>query len=509
MKMKICLGVLVAAIPIALLAWSITSIGKEVYNPLDQSSIKFDYLQHSPLNGKESTGGISLIDVDHDNDLDVYVSNGYDVSSSPPVPQKNRLYLNDGKGVFALNEESILSNDVFFSSGSTWGDFNNDGLIDVFIANQQSQNNALFVNKGEGEFKMVAHSIVSNDAGYSYSANWSDIDNDGDLDLYVANGGISNQEPDFLYRNDGNEKFSKVANTPITKDTASTIGGLWRDFNGDNLPDLYASYRLQKDRIYFNKGEWEFDVYMLETPQAERFSFPKSTGTVGDIDNDGDLDIYQTSLMGGANFLYVNNGNGNFEFVEKDGLTSVGGHTYGTLMDDFDNDGDQDIAIANWGSGVQLFKNKGAEFELLVNTAFHNRIFFASTITSGDFNNDGKPDIIIPQWPNSRGDFEKNEVYINTYEKPGNWIKIKLEGRESNRSAIGAKISAKCTENGQLKTNSKGVYSQITWRSQADLVQIIGLGNCSQVDEITVNWPSGKVTIMQDITINEFLEIKE
>ncbi|HBX67221.1 MAG TPA: hypothetical protein DEG32_14075, partial [Balneolaceae bacterium] len=126
----------------------------------------------------------------------------------------------------------------------------------------------------------------------------------------------------------------------------------------------------------------------------------KSTGTVGDIDNDGDLDIYQTSLMGGANFLYVNNGNGNFEFVEKDGLTSVGGHTYGTLMDDFDNDGDQDIAIANWGSGVQLFKNKGAEFELLVNTAFHNRIFFASTITSGDFNNDGKPDIIIPQWPN-------------------------------------------------------------------------------------------------------------
>ena len=476
---------------------------------ISDNSIHFKHLKESLLEGKASTGGISLVDVDNDNDLDVYVSNGYDVSSVPAVAQKNRLYLNNGNGDFRLDEESVLSNDEMFSSGSTWGDFNNDGFTDVFISNQRSQHNALFANRGNGEFERITNSIVGQDAGHSYSANWSDIDNDGDLDLYVANGGISHKEVDFLYENNEDGTFSKIETTPITIDTLSTIGGLWRDFNGDNLPDLYASYRLQKDRIYYNLGDWKFEIYILEVPEAERYSFPKSSGTVGDIDNDGDLDIYQTSLMGGANFLFINDGKGNFEFSPKGQLTSSGGHTYGALFEDFNNDGDQDIIVANWGSGVHLFENKRGSFEQLTNTEMSSHIFYASTITAGDLDNDGRQDVIIPQWPNSKGAYERNEVFLNTSDVTGNWLKVKLTGVQSNRSGIGAKISIRCNSGDEVISLVKVVSSQQTWRSQGGLVQNFGLGNCSVADEVKVGWPSGLVTTIEGVSANQLIEVEE
>ncbi|MGN8226054.1 CRTAC1 family protein [Gracilimonas sp. BCB1] len=478
-------------------------------NNYEQAEWQFTKIDSDFTAQRASTGGISLIDIDGDYDLDVYVSNGYDVSSGDPQPQKNRLYINDGDGNLKPEESSILSNDEMFSSGSAWADVNNDGLVDVFIANQRSQDNALFLNMGNGDFKQVENSVVGNDGGHSYSANWSDIDNDGDLDLYVANGGISHQQADFLYENNGDETFTKVQNTPITRDTLSTVGGLWRDFNGDNLPDLYASYRLQKDRIYFNNGGWEFDEYTLDAPGTERYSFPKSAGTAGDVDNDGDIDIYQTSMMGGANFLFINNGKGEFEFMESGRLTSAGGHTYGALITDFDNDGLPDVVAANWGSSVNLFRNQDGRFVPESNTAFSERVFYASTIITGDIDGDGKQDILIPQWPNTKGDYERNEWYQNSAKKTGNWLKIKLRGTQSNSSGIGAKIEVTCEEGSEIVNQTRIVSSQQTWRSQGGLIQQIGLGNCSAVKEVLVRWPSARESIMDEIPVNQLLEITE
>ena len=470
--------------------------------------LSFVFVEKGFGDEKASTGGISLIDIDNDHDLDVYVSNGYDVSAAEPTPQQNRLYINDGNGNLNLDELSVLSNADMYSSGSTWGDYNNDGFIDVFISNQRAQNNALYKGLGKGEFELVDN-LVSNDKGHSYSANWVDIDADGDLDLYVANGGLSHREEDFLYRNDGENSFQKINSTAISKDTLSTIGGLWRDFNKDGLPDLYASYRLQFDRIYLNKGDWEFEVLELEASVPERYSFPKSAATVGDIDNDGDIDIYQTTLMGGANFMFINDGEGNFTFKDFNELTSIGGHTYGAVFDDFNNDGQAEAAVANWGSSVQLFKAHNGIFFKEQGLHFSGRVFFASTITSGDLTGDGLADLIIPQWPNSKGDFEENKLYVNTTSNTGNWIKIKLIGIQSNRSAIGAKINLTCTSKGKEKNLYDEVSSQQTWRSQSGLIKHFGVGTCENIEALKIEWPSSKITQLDEIKVNQLLLIKE
>jgi hypothetical protein len=460
-------------------------------------------------NERASTGGISLIDVDGDTDLDVFVSNGYDVSQENPTPQKNQLYINDGSGKLNFDKSSLLSEDEMFSSGSTWGDYDNDGNIDVFIANQQGQHNALFLGNGEGDFQRVTNMIVTQDSGYSYSANWVDIDLDGDLDLYVANGGISHKEEDFLYENTGNGEFRKRSEPEFTQTELSTIGGLWNDFNGDLFPDLYVSYRLEKDRIYFNKGDWKFEVYTLDSPHKERYSFPKSAGTAGDFDNDGDIDIYQTTLMGGANFLFLNDGTGNFEFREAGMLTSAGGHTYGALFSDLNNDGEQELISANWGSSLQIFSGRGNSFDQSIVKKLSERIFYASTISVGDLNGDGRQDVIIPQWPNTPGFFERNEIYQNDTGKAGNWVKIKLTGTKSNRSGIGAKIRITCQTPNRIIKQYRTVTSQQTWRSQNGLIQHFGLGSCSIIDEINVEWPSAEVSTLRRMLINRTIEVTE
>ncbi|MBO6525263.1 MAG: CRTAC1 family protein [Balneolaceae bacterium] len=473
-----------------------------------REKIIFTHTTSDFTNGRASTGGISLIDIDGDSDLDVYVSNGYDVSSTSPKPQKNRLYINDGLGGLHLDELSLLSNDSMFSSGSTWGDFNNDGFIDVFITNQRAQNNALFKGEGPGIFTKM-ESIVSGDRGHSYSANWVDVDADGDLDLYVANGGLSHREEDFLYRNEGRDSFVKVTSTGITKDTLSTIGGLWRDFNHDGLPDLYVSHRLSLDRVYFNQGNWEFEMVELEAPVIERYAFPKSAGTASDIDNDGDIDIYQTSLMGGANFLFINDGNGVFKFKESGALTSLGGHTYGATFADFNNDGVQEAVVANWGSSAQFFSQKQEGYEWVHTEVLGDQILFASTISSGDLNGDGKQDLLIPQWPNSKGEFEENHIYLNESRNVGNWLSIKLEGIKSNRSAIGARIKIECINGGKRLLVYDEVSSQQTWRSQSGLTKQLGVGHCKIIDTLRIEWPSSKVTELQNVAVNQLLKIKE
>ncbi len=474
---------------------------------IESSGVSFSATKGEFTKDHSSTGGISLIDIDNDLDLDVYVTNGYDVSADEAIPQKNRLYINDGKGHLSIDKESVLSNDSLFSSGSSWADYNNDGFVDVFISNQRAQNNTLFKGTGKGFIKV--DNITSNDQGYSYSANWVDIDLDGDVDLYVANGGLSHSQEDYLYRNDEGDVFTRIISTPVTRDTIATIGGLWRDFNQDGYPDLFASYRLAIDRVYINKGNWEFEEVLLDSPVKERYAFPKSAGTVADIDNDGDLDIYQTSLMGGANFLFINDGDGSFTFKEAGALTSAGGHTYGAAFSDFNNDGVKEAITANWGSSVQLFIRNESTYVWVNESSLSEQILYASSISVGDVNGDGKQDVFIPQWPNSRGDFESNLFYINTTRETGNWVKIKLTGTHSNRSALGAGVKINCRQKKGDLTLFESLSSQKSWRSQSGLILFFGVGDCEYLERIEVKWPSLKTSILHDISVNQLLEIEE
>jgi hypothetical protein len=170
-----------------------------------------------------STGGVSWVDYDGDGDLDLFVTNGYDVSAETPVGQPNRLYRNEGNGIFTLVINGALVSVQTISLAHTWGDYDNDGDLDVFIANQQDQTNELYRNEGGGEFVAITDVPQVNDGGHSYSAAWVEVDGDGWLDLFVANGGLSHAGPNGLYRGLGDGRFEKITEGGIVTDVAAIL----------------------------------------------------------------------------------------------------------------------------------------------------------------------------------------------------------------------------------------------------------------------------------------------
>lgn len=464
---------------------------------------------HITVQDKASTGGVSWIDYDLDGDQDLFITNGYNVSNREAIGQGNKFYQNQGNGHFVDLNTSILAGGEYYSSGSTWADFDNDGDLDVFISNQRNQENLLYEQTSNGQFKKIAPGPLAKDGGGSYSCSWVDIDRDGYLDLYVGNGGLSGSQPDFIYKNDRNSSFTKLEEGEIVSDSTGTTGGIWSDFDQDGDPDLFVPNRAGSDIIYFNKGNWQFNKTELSTSPSDLNIFPTQGACSGDFDNDGDIDLYVTKALGSANILYLNNGKGEFTNQESDLMTNVGGHSYGANCADFDNDGDLDIVVNNWGAASYYLENQGKAIfkaKQLGDLGQYNN--FAGAIASADYDNDGDLDLYIGHWPNNPGRFEINQLYRNENAN-GNWLKIRLEGTQSNRSAIGAKIYLTATINGEVTTQLREVSAHHNWRSQSGLIQHFGLGNAKKVKKIQILWPSGKEQILENLAINAFHNIKE
>ena len=216
---------------------------------------------------RASTGGVSFVDYDLDGDADLFVTNGYDVSAPEPAPQGNGFYDNmDGR--FVASRISVLTDLDGFSSGSAWADLDNDGDIDTFIANQRDQENFLLLQEvseeGVRRFDRHDQGPFSSDKGWSYSVAAADADNDGLVDIYVSNGGLSHSGVNFLYRNTGDAGFESVSDTaPVTDDQPSG-GASWGDYDGDGDADLVVANRsapesgVFKLALYRNEGGMRF-----------------------------------------------------------------------------------------------------------------------------------------------------------------------------------------------------------------------------------------------------------
>jgi hypothetical protein len=457
-----------------------------------------------------STGGVSWIDFDGDGDADLMVTNGYDVSVEEPEPQKNRLYENRDGQLLPWTTGSLVTDDGY-SSGSTWGDFDNDGLPDVFISNQRDQNNFLYRNMGDGTFERIEDQPPANDGGQSYAASWVDVDNDGWLDLFVANGGLSHQGQNFLYRNLEGQGFERIEEGEIVTEEGTTCGVSWADFDGDGDQDVFVSDLMRANSgtggLYRNNGDWTFSRVDADSmPLGD--SMP-TAATWGDIDNDGDLDLYLASVYGMANILLRNGGTDGFERVDGCDAVLDGGHTYGANWADIDNDGDLDLVVANWGAAPVLYANDGTG---LLNRAdggaLGSAVEYPATIAWADIENDGTLDLALGNWPNAPGAGELNRIYRNRADG-GHWLKVKLEGTVSNRSAIGTRISAHATIGGQPTTIVREVNAHTGWRSQNELTQHLGLGDADTVDELVVKWPSGAISRLENVGVDQVIEIRE
>lgn len=471
-----------------------------------ESRVAFERVTTGPaVTDRASSGGVSLVDYDGDGDPDLYVTNGYDVSAEEPEPQLNRLYRNDD-GVFVPVTEGPLVEDEGFSSGSTWADIDNDGDLDVFVSNQQDQNNSLYVNDGSGNFTPVSDGPVVSDGGHSYSAAWVDIDNDGWVDLFVANGGMSHTQENFLYRNLGDGSFEKVTGTEITEGELASCGTAWGDYDDDGDQDVViTNYRFGTSPIlYRNDGKFRF------TPVEGALDGPifASTAAVwADLDNDGDLDLVVSGVFGLANRVFFNRGGGQLERVIADAASLEGGYSYALIMIDAENDGDQDLVVANWGSAPAMYLNDGAGgFNSLAVKRLGSGIVYAANVASGDIDGDGLADVVIGNWPNAPGPDEENLVLINR-SSSGNWLEVQLTGTNSNVAAIGARIEVTPSAGGNTRL-IREVQSHTGWRSQGNLVQHFGLGSAETVDVI-VRWPSGHEDRRTGVAANQRIVVVE
>ncbi len=506
----------VSMIPLLLLAGTLGAC--ESAEPVDTKPRSFVAVDMPPLTSdRASTGGVSFTDYDNDGDADIYVTNGYDVSSSDPDPQANRLYENS-QGHFEARTIEGLTDVEAFSSGSAWADFDNDGDLDTFIANQRDQENVLLLQEvaedGTVRFIRRAAAKLAEDKGWSYSIAAADADNDGFVDFYVSNGGLSHSGVNFLYRNIEGNAIERVLNTEAVDSNHASGGASWSDYDGDGDQDLVVANRPTADMqgfklsLFRNDGNLKF-ARMDESALPLDATFPMSVAW-GDVDNDGDQDLYAGNLYGMANNLYENLGDGTFRVMDGGRATKDAGSSYAVTFGDLDNDADLDLVVANWGGASEIYLNDGAgHFEQVHSDAFQRSIQYASSVAVGDYDSDGDLDILIGNWPNHPGEgFEENVLMENRF-ADGNWVKVALEGDASNRSAIGALILVETATGGTTRQQIREVSAHSGWRSQGELTQHFGLGTATAVSKIVINWPSGHSQTVVEPSINQILKVRE
>ncbi|HFA52080.1 MAG TPA: VCBS repeat-containing protein, partial [Bacteroidetes bacterium] len=253
--------------------------------------------------------GATFADIDNDGNLDAFAVTWYGI--------KNYLYYGNGDGTFNYDSGAAPSMGTTYSETASWGDMDNDGDLDLYVTNSTNLNgtslkNDLYKNNGDGSFTKINGGVAVIQAHPSRSVNWTDYDNDGDLDLFVSN---ESNRPDDLYRNDGNGNFSVAPNAP-SQSIRSTMSSSWGDIDNDGDLDLFVAnsgfYSEQKNQLFKNNGDGTFSE-ITSGPAAD---FGCSYGSnFGDYDNDGDLDlVVANGFCNGSifNFLYLNDGQGNF-----------------------------------------------------------------------------------------------------------------------------------------------------------------------------------------------------
>jgi uncharacterized repeat protein (TIGR01451 family) len=241
----------------------------------------------------------SFADYDNDGWLDLFVSNY--------MPTKfNELYHNKGDGTYERVTGQPMTSESFMSLGATWADYDNDGDQDLFVPNSDGANNSFFQNNGNGTFSKLSALNICNDGGNSVASCWGDINNDGWLDLYVAN---ASNENDFLYLNNQNGGFNKITSGPVVNSGGHSHGCSFADVDNDMDLDLYVSNDKGLKFLFLNDGTGNFTRNYDEVITA---NYGNSMGNYFfDADRDGDLDLFVATHSGQKNYFFTNNGNSN------------------------------------------------------------------------------------------------------------------------------------------------------------------------------------------------------
>lgn len=242
--------------------------------------------------------GGSFADYDNDGKADLFMCNYF--------PTKyNELYHNNGSRGFVKELSNAIPAEANQSIGASWADYDGDGFMDLFVPNGNGFNNSLFHNEGNGQFKKALNAVTA-EGGQSVGSCWGDIDNDGDLDLLVTN---SNTVGHFLYFNNGNGTFTKATTGAVVTEKSSGHGCSFADIDNDGDLDLYISSDRSFKLLFINNGQ---GVFTKKDDELITYNYGKAYGHAwSDFDHDGDLDLLVATHSNQPNALFTNNGNGN------------------------------------------------------------------------------------------------------------------------------------------------------------------------------------------------------
>jgi hypothetical protein len=502
-------------------------------------------------------GGVCFVDYNNDGYQDIYIPNGSSRKrqKSGDLPH-DYLLRNNGDGTFKDVTAEAGLGDQEWSWGCAVGDYDNDGYADLYVTNWGP--NRLYHNNGNGTFTDVAEKAGV--AGpkwkfpkWSTGATFADYDNDGLLDLYVANFVSFNYQPDrpapnpnspckykqiptpcapehydgqpdLLYHNNGNGTFTEVTEAAGIHEKPAGRGftPIFADLDNDGDLDLYVANDAGPNFYYINDGKGKFTDFSFPSGTAVDGS-GNTTGsmglTIGDVNHDGLQELFVANFIDQEKSLYFNEGNNLFRDVTREfGLATIAFHysSWGTKFFDFDNDGWLDLWIANGHTMEQLepfFPDDPFAEPIYVLRNIAGKHFEDVSEATGirqrpdkvgrgaafaDFDNDGDVDVIV---------INKNDFPTLWRNDGGNarpWIGLRLEGVKGNRDGYGAKIIARTAAMEQMFE----ARTSDSFLSANDPRLIIGLGDAKEAD-IEIRWLNGRIEQFKNVPAGTYYLARE
>jgi hypothetical protein len=495
-------------------------------------------------------GGVAVFDYNRDGRPDIFFTNGANLATLKKDDPKyrNRLFRNDGNGVFTDVTEAAGLAGSGFDSGVAVGDYDNDGYPDIFVAGVHR--NTLYHNNGNGTFTDVtAKAGIANDPDpqfgplWAITAVWVDVNNDGLLDLFVLNylqwdgatepvcsyKGVPDYcqpsaykgSPNQLFLNKGNGTFEDVSEKwGIRAHVGKGMGVGMADYDLDGRPDLFVTNDGSYNFLFHNLGgKFEEVAFQKGVALTEDGNFISGMGLdFRDFNNDGYPDLVTVALEKQTFPLWTNTaGRGFQEVTTPSGLRALSMRMsgFGVGLYDFDNDGWKDLFVSRGdvlsqpmpGTTVEqhntVFRNPGvsgrwealtAEAGLDASPAARHR-----GLAFGDLDGDGRMDVVTTAIAHPA------EIWMNRSAGAGHWLDIALEGTKSNRDGIGARI--------QVTTKSGSQFNHMTtsvgYASSSYGPVHFGLGADATAASVVIHWPSGIVQTLKDVRGDRVLSVKE